>query len=58
MLVSAMRRASHKEQIPRYLHENATSLSWAQIGAAHSENPVREDAAFEKGIELGFDKLG
>jgi hypothetical protein len=28
------------------------------LGAAQSEKPVREDAAFEKGIELGFDKLG
>jgi len=28
------------------------------LGAAQAEQPVREDATCEKGIELGFDKLG
>jgi hypothetical protein len=27
------------------------------LSAAQAEKPVREDAAFEKGIELGLDKL-
>ena len=27
------------------------------LGAAQAQKPVREDAAFEKGIELVFDKL-
>ena len=27
------------------------------LSTAQAQKPVREDAAFEKGIELGFDKL-
>jgi hypothetical protein len=27
------------------------------LGAAQAQKPMREDASFEKGLELGFDKL-
>ncbi len=42
--------------MPRRLPENATSFLMGTLGAAQSEKPVGEDAAFEKGIELVFDK--
>jgi hypothetical protein len=32
-------------------------LLMGALGAAQTQKPVREDAALEKGVELGFDKL-
>ena len=43
---------------PASLAGKGDQLLMVALPAAQSEKPVREDAAFEKGIELGFDKLG
>ena len=54
----AMRRAPQEGQNPRRLQEKATSFSCAHSRAAQAQKAVGEDAAFEKGIELVFDKVG
>ena len=53
----AMRRAPQEGQNPRRLQEKATSFSCAHSGQRRRRKAVGEDAAFEKGIELVFDKL-
>ena len=50
-----MRRAPHDGQNPRRLQENATSFSCAQ--SAQAQISVGQNAAFEKSLELVFDKL-
>jgi len=39
------------------LAKKRDQLLMGAVAAAQAEKPVREDAAFEKGIEFGFDKL-
>jgi hypothetical protein len=52
-----MRRAPQEGQKPRRLHENATMLLVAAVATAQAQKPVCQNAACEKSIDLGFDKL-
>ena len=52
-----MRRAPHEGQNPQRLQGKCDQLLIGAPGAAQAQKAVRQDAAFEKGIELVFDKL-
>jgi len=52
-----MRRAPQLGQKPRFLHEKATSFSWAQPAQRRRERAMSKEAAFKKGLELRLDKL-
>jgi hypothetical protein len=52
-----MRRAPLDGQNPRRLQLKASSLSWAAVAAVQPQEAVRQDAAFEEGVELVLDEL-
>ncbi len=43
--------------MPRRLHEKATRFSWPHPARTQPQKPVGKDSAFEKRVELVFDKL-
>jgi hypothetical protein len=53
-----MRRAPHDGQNPRRLRLLRQQLVVAALAAAQPEEPMRQDAALEEGVELVLDEPG